>query len=244
MYHDSGAKLYLYISAANVYASNMENDNRDTAPDPWKTPLPEDKSSEDATYTQLQQSVPTPPQPPSVPDASTILDIPDGEAPKSLFERSRLLVWALAAYILNFSALLLAYSTEDYGFASTMSTFTFYGGILGALLLGAGMVQLTLSSINQHRGSINSMVKIGILLLALSPILGLLTLVPGIIVFLIGLKKPPEENDDPTPISSGKKAFLAICTFLGGGIVGLAISFIIAMMTSQRACELSSSKCY
>lgn len=161
---------------------------------------------------------------------------------KKSFWDNKILLAALAVYVVNFGALAIAYTTTEYEVAKNMIPITYYIGILGALLLGAGAAQAALNSIQHHGGHMNGMLITGIVLLMLSMVLGPLSLIPGIILLLLGLRRPPATN--PVPMSTTKKFFIALGTFVGGGIAGLAVSFMIYLMTSDRACQLSSSKCY
>jgi uncharacterized membrane protein len=160
----------------------------------------------------------------------------------SLLHQSKLLLVSLVVYLIDLGCLILAYATPDYQTASTMAQATVALGIIGAALLGAGMVQITLNSANHHGGHASTTAKIGIILSVLSIVAGPLTLIPGLILLLIGLSRPAASNTEP--MSPTKKSLLAIAMFIGGGIAGLAISIVIYVLTSTRACNLSSSKCY
>lgn len=159
-------------------------------------------------------------------------------------KENKLIRWSVAVFLINLAAMANAYLTSSYDVASSMGSVTAIGGILGSVLLGAGMVQVTLATVDNHSGGLTGLMKLGLILIIFGIITGPLTLIPGIIFLMMGLYKPAQY-----PQASGKqfspigRAFLAIAAFIGGGIAGLAISSIIYFATYSRACELSSSKC-
>lgn len=161
---------------------------------------------------------------------------------RSFFKQNGLLMASFVVFIVNICATFVAMSTQSYDTASTMSAITFYGGGLASLLLGAGVAIAVLgpkkTTGSQH--SMNSLTLIGTILLIASMIGGFITLIPGIVLIVIGNKRPATENK---PIGRTTRIILAIMSFIGAGIAGLVFSFVLVAITSQRACELSSSKC-
>ncbi|MDL2363175.1 MAG: hypothetical protein QFB86_02200 [Patescibacteria group bacterium] len=198
------------------------------------------------TYSAPAESSVTPVSNPVSPIGQTTLaNAPYSESepqiePHSL-RKNRAIVIAGALYLFNVCALAAAYISSEYEVAHTLTTVTLCTGILAALLLGIGMMQTTLYSM-QHGAVMNNRIKFGIILLIASIIGGIFTLIPGLILITIGLKEAPLPN--AAPITGTKKIMFAVLTFIGGGLSGLLVSGIIYFMISDRACQLSSSKCY
>lgn len=137
-------------------------------------------------------------------------------------------------------ATISAYMIPSYDYASAVAAITGFAGFAAAMLLGAGVVTLIFRT-NATR-SINTYTTLGLVFLCLSLILGIVGLVIGFLLLYVGNQQPADPN--AKPMSTTVKVIMGIVTFLAAGAIGLTISFILYLFTTQRACQLSSSKCF
>jgi len=226
----------LYFRRRSLYASSMDPENQKDVPP--INPVP-------PASTAVGVPVVTPVTPGSIDQAGsqpTNIPAPEPLPPVSLLRHSKLLIASVVAYALELLLLGVAYSTQDHDTASAVSTATLWVGMPAAILLGAGVVQITLEAADRNGGRISGMAKIGIVLCIASIVTSGLTLLPGIVLLLVGLNRPAAAGS--LPMSSTKKTLLAIGVFIATGGIGLGIALFITFMTSARACQLTSSKCY
>lgn len=191
------------------------------------------KDDRHSLIAQQSQSEPIKEQRPLVTQPADSLDI---------FGSTKLIIVAAVAYFIDFGALIASNKTNDYNFATTMENVTVIIGVVAALLLGAGLLQLTLKSVSLQGGRLNTKTRIGIAMLIASPVFNIIILIPGLIFLIAGLQSPPDGAR--TPLSGIKKGLIVGLTFIGGGVAGIIISLLIYVATSERACQLSGSKCY
>ncbi len=150
---------------------------------------------------------------------------------------------AIGLYLISALCLGSMFLTNSYDIASTLEPIVFYSGVAGAIALGVALVKLISKELdprNPQAGTSHVYTRLGIILLVASLVAGIFTLVPGLVLVIIGSNK---KNQVVQPSKAGKITLMVV-SFLGGGIGGFIVAFILYFIAAERACELSSSKCY
>lgn len=140
--------------------------------------------------------------------------------------------------------------TPEVSMAKFIAQALLFLGLFVAGICGYSVAQLVSNSINAKNSGLTTkkspLMTVGIVLCAFSILLGLITLIPGIILIIMASRAPAAASPNTQlvkPMNNAGKIALVVLSFFGGFIPAALLGIVLAFMVSVHACQLTSSKC-